>query len=46
MKKGGGLMTQKELDEMIAAEAERLNLGSEEFMRRQIDMMDEADRFQ
>ncbi len=39
-------MTQKELDEMIAAEAERLNLGSEEFMRRHNEIMEEADRIQ
>lgn len=39
-------MTQKELDEMIAAEEKRLNLGSEEFMRRHNEIMEEADRIQ
>lgn len=39
-------MTQKELDEMIAAEEKRLNLGSEEFMSRHNEIMEEADQIQ
>lgn len=39
-------MSQKELDEMIAAEEKRLNLGSEEFMSRHNEIMEEADRIQ
>lgn len=39
-------MSQKELDEMMAAEEKLLNLGSEEFMRRHNEIMKEADRIQ
>lgn len=39
-------MSQKELDEMIAAEEKRLNLGSEEFMSCHNKIMEEADRIQ
>lgn len=39
-------MSRKELDEMIAAEEKRLNLGSEEFMSRHSEIMEEADRIQ
>ncbi len=39
-------MSQKELDEMIAEEEKRLNLGSEEFLNRHNEIMEEADQIQ
>ena len=39
-------MSEKELMEMVAAEEKRLNLGSEEFLQRHQEIMDEADRIQ
>lgn len=37
-------MTEKELNEMVAAEAERLGVGSEEFLQRHHEIMEEAEQ--
>lgn len=37
-------MTQEELTAMVAAEAERLGVGSPEFLRRHLELMEEIER--
>lgn len=36
-------MTQEELTAMVAAEAERLGVGSPEFLRRHLELMEEIE---
>lgn len=40
------VMSERELNEMVAAEAERLGVGSEEFLQRHHEIMEEAERIQ